>query len=139
MKEIREIKMVEQTTVTFVADDGEKFTGENAEQRCAAYERQRSAKKVQEAFDRLDTKIIGVPLIDWYCEAANVWKIKLESKKDYLSMIDYFKVIEGCYDNYTEEPKEFPCTMIVMRGWECISDYCGDLKEALQNTIEQLG
>lgn len=54
-------------------------------------------------------------------------------------MIDYFKVIEQCCDNYVEEPKEFPCTLIVQRGWECISDYAGNLKEKLQKALEQLG
>lgn len=139
MKEIREIKMVEQVNVKFVADDGTEFVGEHAERDCADYERQRSKVKVEEAFNRLDAKKIEMPIIDWYCECADVWKIVLESKKDYYSMVDYFKVVEGRCENYTEMPKEFPCTMVVVVGWECINDYCGDLKEKLQKALEQLG
>ena len=45
MKEIRTIKMVEQTEVKFVADDGKEFIGENAERDCRDYERQKDKKK----------------------------------------------------------------------------------------------
>lgn len=139
MKEIRTIKMVEQTEVKFIADDGKEFIGENAERECAAYERTRSKVKVEEAFKRLGAKKIDMPMLDWYCEAADVWKIMLESEKDYWSMVDYFKVVEGCCDDYTEMPKEFPCTMIIQRSWDCFSDYAGNLKEKLQKALEQLG
>lgn len=139
MKEIRTIKMVEQIDVKFIADDGKEFIGENAEKECATYERQRSKVRVEDAFKRLDAKQIDMPMLDWYCEAADVWKIVLESERDYWSMVDYFKVVECCCDNYTEMPKEFPCTMIVQKGWECFSDYAGNLKEKLQKALEQLG
>jgi hypothetical protein len=138
MKEIRTIKMVEQTEVKFVADDGKEFIGENAEFQCKTYERQCNKTRVEEVFKRLDAKRIDVPMLDWYCEAADVWKIVLESERDYWSMVDYFKVVEGCCDNYTEIPKEFPCTMIVQKGWECFSDYAGNLKEQLEKALEQL-
>ena len=138
MKEIRTIKMVEQVEVKFIADDGKEFIGENAERDCVTYERQCNEHKVKEAFKRLDAKIIEMPFVDWYCETAETWKITLESKKDYYTMIDYFKVVRGCYDNYVEMPTEFPCTLIVQKGWECISDYCGDLKTQLQKVLEQL-
>ena len=139
MKEIREIKMVEQVNVRFVADDGKEFVGENAERDCRDYERTRDEKKVKEAFERLDAVEIYMPMLDWFCSESEIWKVKLESKKDYYTMVDYFKVVRYCCDNYTEIPKEFPCTMIVMKGYECISDYCGDLKENLQKMLEQLG
>lgn len=138
MKEIRTIKMVEQTEVKFIADDGKEFIGENAERECATYERQCNEAKVEAAFKRLDAKRIDMPMLDWYCEAADVWKIVLESERDYWSMVDYFKVVERCCDDYTEMPKEFPCTMIVQKGWECFSDYAGNLKEQLEKAWEQL-
>lgn len=72
MKEIRTIKMVEQTEVKFIADDGTEFVGENAERDCWEYERQRSECKVKDAFNRLDAKRIDMPLIDWYCECAEI-------------------------------------------------------------------
>jgi hypothetical protein len=138
MKEIRTIKMVEQTEVKFIADDGKEFVGENAERDCRDYERQKDEVKVKEAFERLDAVELNMPMLDWFCGESEIWKIRLESKKDYYTMTDYFKVVRYCCDNYTEMPKEFPCTMIVMKGYECISDYCGNLKENLQKMIEQL-
>ena len=138
MKEIREIKMVEQVSVKFVADDGKEFVGENAERRCYDYERTRNEKSVKEAFERLDAKEIDMPIVSWHCDAAETWKIVLNSKQDYFAMTDYFKVILGCCDIYTEIPKEFPYTMIVVKGWECIGEYEYDLKLGLQKALEQL-
>lgn len=137
MKEIRTIKMVEQTEVKFIANDGKEFVGENAEQRCATYERQKNEAQVKAEFERLDAVEIKMPMLDWFCCESEVWKIKLESKKDYYTMTDYFKVVKYCCDNYTEMPKEFPCTMIIMKGYECISDHCGDLKFELKKVLEQ--
>lgn len=139
MKEIRTIKMVEQTEVKFIADDGKEFIGENAERECADYERQRSKVRVKEAFERLDAKQINMPMVNWHCDAAETWKVVLNSKQDYFAMTDYFKVVLGCYDNYTEAPKEYPCTMIVVKGWECFDEYRHDLKAGLQKALEQLG
>ena len=139
MKEIRTIKMVEQVEVKFIADDGKEFMGENAEKDCATYERQRIKSKVEEAFNRLDAKNIDVPVVNWHCDAAETWRVVLNSKQDYFAMIDYFKVVLGCYDDYTEEPKEYPYTMIVTKGWECIDEYGYDLKAGLQKALEQLG
>ena len=139
MKEIREIKMVEQVSVKFVADDGKEFIGENAERECRDYERTRDKKKVEEAFERLDAKKIDLPITNWHCDAAETWKIVLNSKQDYFTMTDYFKVVAGCYDDYTEAPAEYPCTMIVVKSWECIGEYGCDLKAELQKALEQLG
>lgn len=139
MKEIRRIKMVEVEDVKFVAEDGKEFVGENAEKECVEYERQCNKSKVEQAFNRLDAEKIDIPMVNWYCDAAETWKIVLNSKHDYFAMTDYFKVICGCYDIYTEEPKEYPYTMIVTKGWECIDEYGYDLKEELQKALEQLG
>lgn len=137
MKEIRTIKMVEQTEVKFVADDGKEFVGANAENDCATYERQKNTNKVKEAFERLDAVNLKIPMINWYCDEAEVWRIVLESKKDYLAMTDYFKVVDNCYDNYTEMPKEFPYTMTVLVGYDYFSEYSGNIKEELEKALEQ--
>lgn len=138
MKEIRKIKMVEIEEVKFIADDGKEFVGENAEHECKVYERQHNENKVRELFERLDTKQISIPFINWYCEEAEIWKIILNSKQDYYTMTDYFKVVRGCCDDYTEAPKEYPYTMIIVKGWECLDEYNINLKEELQKIIEQL-
>lgn len=139
MKEIRTIRTVEVTEVKFVADDGKEFTGENAERDCATYERQKDEKRVTESFDRLNAVRIDIPVVNWFCEYADVWKIELESKKDYLTMTDYFKVVECCCDDYLEMPKEFPYTMTVIKGYEYVDEYKDNLKEHLQKALEQLG
>lgn len=138
MKEIRTIKMVEVTDVKFVADDGKEFVGANAENDCATYEHQKNVSKVKEAFSRLDAVRISVPLVNWYCDEAEVWQIVLESKKDYLSMTDYFTVVENCYDNYTEMPKEFPYTMNVVVSYDYFGEYKSNIKEELMKALELL-
>ena len=138
MKEIRTIRTVEVTEVKFVADDGKEFTGENAERNCEIYERQKDEKKVKESFDRLNAVRIPVPILDWFCEYADVWRIELESKKDYFTMTDYFKVVDGCDDDYLEMPKEFPYTMTVVKGYEYIDEYHGNLKKELEEALKQL-
>lgn len=137
MKEIRTVKMVEVTDVKFVADDGKEFVGENAEVNCMTYERQKNENKVKEAFDRLDAVKVNIPLVNWFCDEAEVWKIVLESKRDYLAMTDYFKVVDNCYDNYTEMPREFPYTMTVVVGYDYFDEYKDDIKGALQKALEQ--
>lgn len=143
MKEIREIKMVEQTTVTFVAEDGKKFTGENAQQECEVYERRCKKDKVIEAFNRLDVKKIELPVVEWwYGDYTRLWKVTLESKKDYYTFIDYLIVEMGIWegDMGFEEPKEYPYTTLVGAGCEWAYEY-GDvdkMKEDLQKVIEQL-
>ena len=139
MKEIRTIKMVEQTEVKFVADDGKEFTGVNAERECATYERQKNKAAVEDAFARLDAVKVKADFIDWFSCGCELWKIKLNSKKDYFSMVDYFTGNHHYFDNYTEIPTEFPYTMFVTRFEECINEYKGDIKAELLKAYEQLG
>lgn len=139
MKEIRTIKMVEQTEVKFVADDGKEFIGEHAESECATYERTRNEKKVEEAFKRLDAIELKMPFIDWFSDENELWKIILNSKSDYIAMMDYFKVIRRAYDFSIKEPIEYPYTMIVSESYEYVCEYTRDLKDELQKALEQLG
>lgn len=138
MKEIRTVKMVEVTDVKFVADDGKEFVGENAEFNCANYERRKNVSKVKETFERLDAVNVNIPIVNWFCDEAEIWKIVLESKKDYIAMVDYFKVVNNCSDDYTEMPKTFPYAMTVVVGYDYFDEYNGDIKEALQKALEQL-
>ena len=139
MKEIRTIKMVEVTDVKFVADDGKVFVGENAERNCRDYERTRDKKKVEEAFKRLDAVELEMPFVDWWSDDYGFWKIVLNSKNDYYAMMDYFNVVWEVYDNYIEEPKTYPYTMIVSEACEYVHEYKRDIKEELQKALEQLG
>lgn len=139
MKEIRTIKMVEQTEVKFVADDGKVFVGDNAEHECATYERTRDEKKVTEAFQRLDAVELNTPFIEWFASESHFWKILLNSKSDYIAMKDYFKVVRYICDFGIKEPETYPCTLIVSEGYEYMCEYGDKLKEELQKALEQLG
>lgn len=138
MKEIRTIKMVEQTEVKFVADDGKEFIGEHAERDCRDYERTRDQKKVEEAFKRLDAVELKMPFLSWWSDDNGFWKILLNSKGDYVAMMDYFKVVRDVYDSGIEEPTEYPYTMIVSESYDYICEYKKDIKEELQKVLEQL-
>lgn len=143
MKEIREIKMVEQTTITFIAEDGKKFIGENAERECADYERRCNRERVIDAFERLDVKSIDLPIAKWwYGDDASLWKVTLHSKKDYLALTDYLIVGCGVYkgDMNIEEPKEYPYTTLVGAGCEWAYEYGSveHLREQLSKMMEQL-
>ena len=137
MKEIRTIKMVEQTEVKFVADDGKEFIGEHAERDCMDYERTRDEKKVKQAFDRLDAVELKMPFVDWFSDDNGFWKILLNSKSDYVAMMDYFKVCRGAYTSEIEEPATYPYTMIVSESYEYVCEYRGNLQEQLQKALEQ--
>lgn len=139
MKEIRTIKMVEQTEVKFIADDGKEFIGENAEKECRDYERTRDVKKVEMAFKRLDATELTTPFVSWWSDDNEFWKIILNSKNDYFAMMDYFKIVRNTYDFDIEEPAEYPYTMMVSEGYDYVCEYKRDLKEELQKTLEQLG
>lgn len=138
MKEIRTITMVQQVEVKYIANDGKEFTGEDAETRCETYERQQNKAKVKEAFERLDAVQINIPILDYFCSEAEVWKIKLENKRDYYSMVDYFKAVKGKYENYVEMPEEFPCIKVVMCGWEDLSEYTKNLENELKEALVKL-
>ena len=139
MKEIRTIKMVEQVSVKFIADDGKEFVGDNAERDCRDYERTRDKKKVEDAFKRLDAVELKMPFVEWWSDENGFWRIILESKKDYFAMIDYFKVIRGVYEIYIEEPTEYPYTMIASESYDYLNEYPRSLEEELQKALEQLG
>ena len=138
MKEIRTIRMVEQTEIKFVADDGTEFVGENAERNCRDYERTKDKKRVEEAFQRLDAMELKMPFVDWWSDDFGFWKIVLNSKNDYYAMMDYFNVVWEVYDNYIEEPKTYPYTMIVSESCDYVTEYTRDIKEELQKALEQL-
>ena len=129
MKEIRTIKMVEQTEVKFVANDGREFSGRDAERECVMYEAKLDKQKTEFEFAKLDAEKINFPFISWVGCNAELWRITLESKKDYLAMVAYFKLQHSNYfDCYVDEPKIYPCEKFIVDFEECLNDYSGDLR-----------
>lgn len=137
MKEIRTIKMVEQTEVKFVADDGKEFVGENAERDCKDYERTCDKKKVEAAFERVDFIELEMPFINWFSDEQGFYKAILNSKSDFVAMMDYFNVVWNVWDNDINEPTAYPYTMIVSYSCECVCEYKRDIKAELEEALKQ--
>ena len=138
MKEIRTIKMVEQTEVKFIAEDGKEFIGENAEQECKTHERRMHEDQVKREFEKLGAVKIDIPMANWYIDEAMFWRVKLNSKKDYLTIQDYFEVVYQLSECYMTEPKEYPYTMTVALGYDYYDEYRSNIKEELQKALDQL-
>lgn len=137
MKEIRTIKMVEVTDVKFVADDGTEFVGEGAEKDCRDYERTCDKKKVEAAYKRLDAVNVKMPFIEPFWSGCSFYKIILNSKNDFIAMMDYFDVVCYVCDNYIDEPSGYPYTMCIASTDDWVEEYKGDLKADLQKALEQ--
>ena len=142
-----ETKMVEQTTVKFVAEDGKVFTGDNAERECAEYELIKNKNKIEEEFINLRPKWINIPLLDWFYDCdAEIVSLAVKDEIEYETTVkDYFKIkspnymdFEGFYD---KKPKEFPCNIILVSGYEWVDVYSGgekELKAELLKAVEKL-
>ena len=138
MKEVRETKLVEQTTVKFVANDGKEFQGEDAENLCREYERKNNEELVKKEFSKLGAVQISIPMANWFSDEAEFWKVPLTSKRDYIAMKDFFEVVQRCTECYMEEPKEYPHTMIAVLGYDWYDEYRNDIKADLEKALEQL-
>ena len=137
MKEIRTIHMVEVTDIKFVADDGKEFVGATAEKDCRDYERTCDIKKVKKAFERVSMKELKMPFIDWFADEASLYRVQLDTRSDFVAMMDYFNVVWCVYDNGIKEPTAYPYTMIVSHYAEYVCEYTNDLKAELQKALEQ--
>lgn len=138
MKEIRTIKMVEVTDVKFVADDGKEFVGVNAERDCRDYERTRDVNKVKKAFERVDMVELKLPFVDWFSDDYGFYMVQLNSKSDFIAMMDYFNVVWNIYDNSIKAPTAYPYTMTVSHSYDYVCEYNGNIKEELRKALEQL-
>ena len=138
MKEIRTTKLVEQTTVVFVADDGKQFVGEYAERDCRDYERRQDKKRIEEAFARLESKTIMPPFIRWFSADYGFLKVTLNNHNDFISLIDYLEVVWSIYDCYINEPTSYPYNMTIGYGYDWASEYKDNLKEGLEETLKSL-
>lgn len=137
MKEIRTIKMVESVDIVFVADDGKEFRGENAERDCRAYERTRDKERVKKAFDRLESKVVNIPFLNWFGE-YDFTIIKLTSRNDFIAMMDYLSVNMGYYDIDITEPAAYPYNMTVWANCDCCGEYSRNLEEEARQLAESL-
>lgn len=146
MTKFVETKMVEQTNIKFVADDGKEFIGENAERSCRDYERRQNEERVIKEFKKLKPKWLDIPLVEWVGCENEVISVTAKDEVDFDTTIrDYYYIKSPqwmdfeAFDN--KKPKEFPCDIILVSGCEWVDIFGSkeDLKEALQKALEQLG
>lgn len=133
MKEIRTIKMVEQTIVKFIANDGKEFDDEKT---CQDYERRLDKEKCKKEFRKLNPILIDIPFTDWGCQ-VDVWKITLNNDGDIDIIADYF-VTETPWcevsDLYYDKPKEYPCTKILAAD-EAYVNFSNKTPEDVKNLL----
>lgn len=141
MKEIRETKLVEQTTVRFIACDGKEF---NNEKDCMSYERRLDKDKLKKEYEKLHPIFLPFPLID-YAGTCSAELITVKSEEDFDTIVDYYKSLSSYMDTYSLEdsrPTEYPQQMIIVSGeeWVCV---CGQTFESIKNDLmkvyKQLG
>jgi hypothetical protein len=138
MKQIIETKMVEQTTIRFIANDGKEFIGENAEKDCVQYERRLDKEKCEKEFKKLNPVYLNIPFLDWFTEDARVLLITFNSEADFETAIDYYKSQSNWTDcNFTEDkPINYPQTMVLIEGYDWVDNYRGDTKKIIDNLLE---
>ncbi len=140
---IKEIttKMVEQTEVKYIADDGKVFTGDFAECDCIAYERRKDTERVRKEFEKLRPKYMYSGMIDWIDCEAEIFSVVLNDEVDVrVTLIDYLKVTgDGQWkdvDNIIENmPATFPCERVVINQY-AYAGFFGD-KEKLIADLER--
>ena len=140
MKEVITIKMVEQTTTKYIAEDGKEFTSESE---CRNYEFRRKQKEFAKEFEKLDKQKLYIPVAEDYLCDGSINLITLNSKLDVDRIYNFYKSynysdlseIETLY-KITDFPKKI---IIVDNGY----DYCwlydiNQLMTELQKIIDDI-
>lgn len=120
MKEIRETKLVEQTTVKFIAVDGKEFTNEKE---CLTHERRLDQGRVKRAFEKLIKEKFSFDFINYFMGDNNFYILDLERREDFYTVEDYF-TINNYFDIDLTEPEKFPAKIIVFDH----SDYVDQIR-----------
>ena len=92
MKEIRETKMVEQTTVKFIANDGKEFATENE---CKVYEMSLRERGTEAMFGAISV-MLPDKFADWYRDAAEIRLVTIKSESDWITTLAAYNNV---YDN----------------------------------------
>lgn len=142
MKEIRVTKIVEQTTVTFEANDGKQFTGENAERECKNYEMQLNKELCEKVFKKL--KPIFLNEVIWYWFSGNTDDqfiiVNLKDQDDFDCLKNYCESRNPYVEFDIDEPKEYPKQMVVSMSDSWVCEYrkgLSDLTQQLESIIEK--
>lgn len=141
MKEIRETKLVEQTTVKWVANDGKEFS---TERDCAEHERRCDTEKCEKEYKKLHPKFLDIPFVDWSGNCT-VEVVTMESESDFDTVVDYYASLSSwtdLTDLLENKPAKFPCTKVIVSGedWVQFSYWTvEDVKNELLKVLNVLG
>ena len=136
-------KLVEQTTVKYIACDGKVFEGERAQCECEAYERRLDVEKCEREFKKLNPRYIPEPGIDWVSSETEMWAVPIKSEADWLTLLDYVKT-RSCYMDITgledRKPVAFPVDVLAVIEYEYASRICGidDFVKQLEKSIKAI-
>ena len=148
MKQYVEIKMVEQKTEKWIANDGTIFF---TEKDCSEYERRSDHEKVKKEFEKLNPKFISIPLLCSFADNYTIVSVQMNNKSDFITVSDY---LEGLYSwmdmSYISETFEYkvekgeikiPCRVVFYYDYDSESwcDCYGteeQLKEELKKLLE---
>lgn len=134
MKEIRITKMVEQTTVTFEANDGKQFTGANAERECKNYEMQLNKELCEKEFKKLKPIFLNEGVLGWFShgEISQFIIVNLKDSNDFDCLRNYCESGNQYAEFDIDEPREYP-KQIVVSIEECwICEYTKGLDVLMQ-------
>lgn len=139
MKEIRITKMVEQTTVKFIANDGKEFIGENAERECLNYEKRLNEKQCEKDFKKICIKSLNPPLVQWYYgDEIRFDIVRLENETDIDTVKNYYTVIGKDMWDFDDMVKSIaiPSTQIFTCGYEFVALLNKTIDEVKKEFIE---
>lgn len=133
MKEIRETKMVEQTTVKFVADDGTEF---DKDYDCSIYEAKKNREILKAKLDGALTEV-KLHIMEWWnCSA--VYKVKARNKEDILNIYAY---VDDSYESFEYYEKTIPIgeTIYMVVSEDGYANFYNfDLATELKETYDEL-
>ncbi len=139
MKEVITIKMVEQTTTKYIADDGKTF---DKEKDCKEYELSRKRKDVEARFNLIEKQKIDIPMLCDYKGEGCIYKITFNSREDINALVDYYTLCHFYMDyvyDAVNKVTSFPFTTLMDEGYDSIYFFDEDtLRKDIAKLIEQL-
>lgn len=133
MKEIRETKMVEQTTVKFVAFDGTEF---DKDYDCRVYEAKKNSGILKAKLDGVLTEV-KLHIMEWW-NCSTVYKVKARNKEDILNIYAY---VDDSYESFEYYEKSIPIgetIYMVVNEDGYANFYNFDLAKELKETYDEL-
>lgn len=135
MKEIRETKLVEQTTVKYVADDGKEF---DKSCDCRIYEAKENKEMLRAKLDGVLTEV-NLHIMKWW-DLSTVYKVKARNAEDIVN-IYAFVDDNDCFYTYEEFKAKLPIgeTIYILAsedGYAHFYEY--DLAKELKETYNEL-